>query len=230
MGANRRTAMFIGLLLLLGLGCGILSSVPVLEQPDYLQRLAEIEWQMLAATCFQAAMAVTYVGIAVLFYPILRTYNKSLAAGYLGFRIIGATFLFVGIGALLLLLWLSQSFAQNGQADYYFTLAELLRRGRDFVNHVGMILPWSIGGILLYYGLYTIRIIPQWLSLWGLAGSGLTLAATILLMLNIVPLVDPVYFLLNTPTALFELSFAIYLIVRGFNPIGITPSLKGGSL
>lgn len=231
MKAIRRTAILLGLLLLLSFVFGILSSVPALEQPDYLEKLAEIEMHVLLATFSQAAMAVVYVMIAVLFYPILHTYSRSIAAGYLAFRIIGAGFLFVGIGSLLLLLWLSQSFVTaQPESMHVETIAELLRRGRDILNHVGMILPWSIGGLILYYGLYKIRLIPRWMSVWGMAGAGLTLVATILLMLNIIPLVDPVYFILNAPTAFFELVFAVFLIIRGFNPEEDTLTTNGGGL
>lgn len=219
MKSMRKTAISYGLLLIFGLVFGILSSVPALEYSGYLEKLSKMETQVLAATFSQAAMAVVYVMIAVLLYPIIRSYNKTLAAGYFGFRMIGAGFLFVGIGSLLLLLWLSQSFADAGQADvsYYETIAEVVRRGRDVLNHIGMILPWSIGGIILYYCFYKMSLVPGWLSIWGIIGSVLTLVATMILMLNVITLTSPVYFILNAPTALFELVFAVFLIIRGFN-------------
>lgn len=179
--------------------------------------------QVLVATLFQAAMAVVYVTITVLVYPIIKKYNKSLAVGYFGFRIIGSGFLFAGIGSLLLLLELSQSFAAAGQADVldFEVIAELLRQGRDILNHIGMILPWSIGGLILYYSLYKFRLIPRWLSIGGMIGSTLTLLATLLLMLNIIKLASPVYFILNAPIAICELFLAVLLIFRGFNQVKV---------
>ncbi|MFD2045686.1 DUF4386 domain-containing protein [Ornithinibacillus salinisoli] len=211
---------------------GVLSSVPTLEHPNYLGKLAEIEMQVLVAIFFQAAMAIVYVLITVLFYPIVKKYNKSLAVGYFAFRIIGAGFLFVGIGSLLLLLGLSQSFVAASQANslYFEIIAELLRQGRDILNHIGMILPWSIGGLILYFCLYKIRLVPMWLSIWGIIGYTLSLVSTFLLMLNIIALMNPVYFILNAPVALCELLLAIYLIVRGFNPIEITCNENGDKI
>ncbi|MFF2889271.1 DUF4386 domain-containing protein [Paenibacillus sp. NPDC057967] len=227
--SNRKTAVLLGLLFISSFVFGILSSVPALEQPDYLEKLSEIEAQVLVATFFQAAMAVVYASIAVVLYPIVKTYSKGLAAGYFGFRLIGAGFLFVGIGSLLLLLWLSHHFAAAGQADssYVELIAELLRQGRDILNHIGMILPWSIGGLILYYCLYQIRLVPRWLSIGGMIGSAFTLVATLLLMLNIIKLVSPVYFILNAPIAFCELILAVYLIFRGFNSIHINPNKDG---
>lgn len=216
MNSNRKTAIILGILLICGILFGILNSVPALEYPDYLTKLPTIKMQALAAVFFQGAMAVVYVWITVLLYPIIKKYNEYLATGCFGFRIIGAGFLFVGIGSLLLLLWLSQSFASAEQINlfYFQTTGELLRRGRDILNHIGMILPWSIGGLILYYCFYKMKLIPRWLSIWGFIGSGFTLLSTVLLMLTVI---DPIYFIMNTPTAFFELVLAIFLMVKGFN-------------
>ncbi|MEC0329151.1 DUF4386 domain-containing protein [Paenibacillus macerans] len=223
MQTNRKTAVYLGLLLIFSFVFGIFSSVPSLERSNYLVKLSEIEMQVLVATFFQAAMAVVYVTITVLLYPIIKKYNKSLAVGYFGFRMIGSGFLFAGIGSLLLLLGLSQSSAAAGQADssYFEVIAELLRQGRDILNHIGMILPWSIGGLILYYGLYKIRLIPRWFSIGGMIGSTLTLLATLLLMLNIIKLASPVYFILNAPIAICEMFLAVHLIFKGFNQVKV---------
>ncbi|TYA13506.1 DUF4386 domain-containing protein [Paenibacillus faecis] len=223
MQTNRKTAVYLGLLLIFSFVFGIFSSVPALERSDYLVKLPEIEMQVLVATFFQAAMAVVYVTITVLVYPIIKKYNQSLAVGYFGFRLIGSGFLFAGIGSLLLLLEVSQSSTVAGQADlsYFEVIAELLRQGRDTLNHIGMILPWSIGGLILYYGLYKTRFIPGWLSIGGMIGSSLTLLATLLLMLNIIKLASPIYFILNAPIAICEMFLAVLLIFRGFNQVKV---------
>jgi hypothetical protein len=54
------------------------------------------------------------------------------------------------------------------------------------------------------------------MSIWGLLATGLTLAATILYMLDWIELVSIPYFALNIPTALLELVLAVYLITHGF--------------
>lgn len=232
MKENRKTAIILGLLLISSFIFGILSSVPVLETPDYLEKLSAIEMQVLLAVFFQAAMAIGYAGIAVLFYPIIKKHNEKLAAGFFGFRIIGAGFLFAGIGSLLLLLWLSQNYVAADQPNqsYFHITGELLRQGRDVLNHIGMILPWSIGGLILYYCLYKTRIVSRWLSIWGVGGSVFTFIATMFLMLNIIKLTDPIYFIFNAPIAFCELVLALFLIVRGFNSVESAKNRIGGSV
>ncbi len=221
MNPNRKIARAFGLLLIAGLVFGIFSSVPALEYPDYLIKLASIRTQVLIAVFCQFAMATVYACIAVLLFPIIKQYSEVMALGYFGFRIIGAMFLFIGIVSLLLLLSLSESFLAAGQPDssHFQTTGQLLRQGRDWMNHVAMILPWSMGGLLLYFSFIKMKIVPFWLSVWGLMGSVLTLVATLLLLFDLVKIITPIYFIMNAPTALFELVLAVFLIIKGFKPI-----------
>jgi hypothetical protein len=220
MDPNRKTSITFGILLITGIIFGILNTVPALEYPDYLIKLSSIKTQVLIAVFFQFAMATVYVCIAVVVYPIIKKYNEGMALGYFGFRIIGAAFLFLGIVSLLLLLFISQTFIAAGQpsASHFQTIGELLRAGRDWMNHIGMILPWSIGGLILYYTFFRINCIPNWLSVWGIIGFSLTLIATFLLMFDLIKIITPIYFILNMPTGLSELVLAIYLFNKGFNP------------
>ena len=216
MNSNRKIAKTFGILLIAGIVFGVFSSVPALEYPDYLIKLSSIKLQVLMAIFCQFAMATVYVWIVVLVYPITKQYNEVLALGYFGFRIIGAAFLFVGIVSLLLLLFISQSFAAAGQPNpsHFQTTGELLRVGRDWMNHIGMILPWSLGGLILYYCFFRINLIPKGLSVWGIMGSILTLIATFLFMFDVIKIITPVYFIINIPTLLFELVLAVFLIKR----------------
>ncbi len=219
MKPNRQTAVIFGILLITAIVCGIFSSVLAIEESDYLIKLASIEAEVYIAIFFQAMMAIVYVAIVVVTYPIVKIYSEQAALAYLVLRIIGAAFLFMGIISLLLLLALSHQYLQIDTANMadFELIGSLLRQARDWLNHIGMILPWSIGGFFLYLAFLRTGLIPRWMSIWGLAGAVLTLVATILFMLNQIQLVTIAYFALNMPTALFELSLAGYLIIKGFH-------------
>jgi hypothetical protein len=218
MKSDRNISVAYGILLVAGIIFGIFSSVPALEEPDYLVKLSSIKIQVLIAVCSQCAMAIVYTLIAVIAYPIIKPYNQDAARGYFGFRIIGASFLYVGIATLLSLLFVSERYIAAGHAEslYYQAVGELIRINRDWLNHVGMILPWSLGGLILYYAFFRMDIIPGWLSMWGFIGSVLTLVATFLILFQIIKIVTPIYFILNAPAALFEITLSIYLFVKGF--------------
>ncbi len=216
---NRGTATAFGILLIAGIVSGVLSSVPAIEAPDYLITLPSIKLRVLVAVFFQTAMTIIYVFVAVITYPVVRMDSRRGALAYLAFRLIGAAFLFVGIVTLLLLLALGRSLAQTGGPDpvHLEVLGALLRFARDGLNHIGVILPWSLGGLYLYVAFLRTGLIPRWMSIWGLAGTVMTLAATLLYMLDQVQLVTTTYFVLNAPTALLEVTLAVVLITRGFD-------------
>lgn len=228
MNSSRRFSIIFGVLLMAGIICGIFSSVPVLETQDYLKELPGIRPQVLAAVFFQASMALVYVALAFWIVPLLKQGSYALALGYFGFRIIGAAFLFVGIVSLLVLMYLADEYSVLAKADAseparnLQILAELVRRARDWFNHVAMILPWSVGGLLMFLVFRRMGIVPAWIYLWGLAASMLTLLSTVLLMLGLLEIVTPAYFLMNSPMALLEIVFSVWLYAKGFpDPISV---------
>jgi len=95
------------------------------------------------------------------------------------------------------------------------------------VNHIAMIITLSIGGIMLYIILIQSELIPMWLSIWGLAGSALSIIASFFVMFRIVDILTPTYIVLNLPMAIQELTFAIWLIIKGFNNTEILTSKIG---
>lgn len=220
MSANRRAALVAGLLYLLGTVAGIFSVAPSVDGTDYLVSAAANATQILLAACSQLVMVPAYVGIAIVLYPLLKRHDETLALGFIGFRIIAGAFTFIGVIMLLLLLTLSQEFVRRGTpgASHFQTLGELLRTGRDLANHVGMILALSIGALPYYALLFRAKLVPRWLSAWGLVGAALAVTASLLFMFRLFDVVTPAYLLLNAPMGLQELVLAIWLIARGFNP------------
>jgi hypothetical protein len=74
---------------------------------------------------------------------------------------------------------------------------------------------FPLGGLMIYYLFYQAKLIPRWLSGWGLIGAVLYLAVPILGVLGLELEV------LELPLALQEIVFAVWLIVKGFNPSAI---------
>ena len=218
MNTNRKTAILAGALYFLGLIEGMLSVVPVIDLPDYLTQISAHVGQVTSGAFFQFLMIASYVGMAITLYPLLQKHNERLALGFVGFRLVAAAFIVIGVILLLLLLTLSQEYVKAGAPNpsHFQTIGELLRTGRDLINHVGMILVLSMGGLLLYYLLYQTKLVPRWLSSWGLAGTAVTIAASCLFMFRIIDLTISVF--MDIPLVLQEVVFAIWLIVKGVNP------------
>lgn len=221
MNADRIATILAGALYFLGLIAGILSVVPVIDLPDYLTQIPAHVGQVTSGAFFQFLMMAAYVGMAITLYPILQKHNESLALGYVGFRLVASAFIVIGVILLFLLLTLSQEFVKAGAptSSHFQIIGEILRTGRDLVNHVGMILVLSMGGLLLYYLLYQTQLVPRWLTGWGFVGTAVTIVASFLFMFRAINLLTSVY--MDFPLFLQEMVFAAWLIAKGFNPSAI---------
>jgi hypothetical protein len=215
----KKLARCAGLLLIIGTVAGIFSVVPAIDGADYIVRAATNENQVLIGAFSQLLMAVAYIGIPIGMYPILSNHSKSLALGSVASGIIAGVFIMIGVIILLLLLILSHEFAKTGAPDtmYFQTLGELMRSGRDLVNHVATTLAFVLAMLLINCIFYKTKLVPRWLSVWGLIGTTLSIMASLFFMNRFISL-DAAYMILNVPIALQEMVLAVWLIGKGFNP------------
>ncbi len=223
MNTNRRATTIAGVLVIVGMVAGVLSIVPVLEESNYLALIPSHESEMMVGAVSQFIMTPAYVGFALYLYPTLRMENEALSLGFVGFRLIAGMFHLIGVILLPLFLVLGQEFAQASAsgASHVVVLGELLRTGRDLVNHVALIISLSIGDLLLFYILYQSRFVPRWLSAWGFLGAGSAMLASFLVLFRLIGVVTPLYLAMNAPLALQSLVLAMWLITRGFDTNGL---------
>jgi hypothetical protein len=161
---------------------------------------------------------VAVVGIAIMMYPILKKHHEAIALGYVAARIIEGVFFIVYLVPVLLLLTLGQEFVKAGAPDasYFQTGGTLLLAASDWTLVLGLRLAFALSALILNYSLYQSKLIPRWLSGWGFVGG--TLVFVLLLLrffsINLTEIFD-------LPIALQEMVFAVWLIVKGFNPTAI---------
>lgn len=216
----RKKSISVGALLILSLVVGILSIDPVIDGMDKLESVSINSNAILIRAFMQFILGLIYASIPIILYTLLKKINTSLTIGFLVFRIISVGFIFIGWLSILLLLALSQEFVTSGSPEllYFKTLDNLLRSGRDLINHVAMPLILSVGNLMFYYILYQSKIIPKWLSLWGLIATILSsVLASLLLMFDVIGIINATYVSLAFPTALLEIVLATWLIVKGFD-------------
>jgi len=222
MDSNRKTAIVVGVLFIIATVASILS-LPFLEPmkaTNYLVSVSANGDQVTTGALLLFIGAAAAVGIAISLYPVLRKYNEGLALGAVGFRLIEGVFYIVAVMGLLLLLTLSQEFVKAGAPDssYFQTLGVLLVAGYRWVGNVGSLLAFSIGALLYYYIFYQTRLVPRWLSGWGLVAIILTMVSGLLVMFGLIGPMSTGQVVLNLPIAPQEMVLAVWLIVKGFNP------------
>lgn len=216
MNSNKRTARIVGALFLVVNVAFILGAVvfiePILGAPNYLTLISANRTQVILGVLLELINGIAYVGIAVLMFPILRQRFESMALGFVGFRIVEFVMQIASDVSPLSLLTLSEGFVRAGApaSSSFQTLGTLLLAERYWAFQMVSI-SFGLGALLFYYMLYQSKLIPRFISIWGLIGAIVVLANTMLDMFGFSLANLGVLMLLN------ELFLGIWLMVKGFN-------------
>ncbi len=226
MNSNRRTAIIVGVLFIIGTVAGVLSVVflgPILDAPDYLFQFSANKTQVIIGALLVIIMGVALAMVPVMMFPILKKQNKALALGYVVFRALEAVTFIAIVISWLLLITLSQEFVKAGAPDasYFQTFGTLLLEADDWINPISTIV-FILGALMFYYLLYQSKLIPRFISVWGLIAAIPYLAAGLLLMFTLISPSSTTQIVLMAPLGLQEMVLAVWLIVKGFNSSAIT--------
>jgi hypothetical protein len=227
MNPNKKTAIIVGALFIIGTIAGVLSvffTSSILNDPDYLIKVSANANQIALGALFVLTMGVALAMVPVVIYPVLKKHNEVLALGYVVFR--GAletiTYLVIVISWLLLIA-LGQEVVTAGtpNAPYFHTLGNLILKTAEIgATTTAIIFP--LGALMFYVVLYQSRLIPRWLSGWGLVGVTLHLfAAGLAGLFGLTNSMSTIQSVLALPIFLQEMVMAVWLIVIGFNPSAI---------
>ena len=174
MNSYRKTAIIVGILYIIGTVAGVLSRVitmPILGAPDYLAQVAANPNQLTTGALLVLLMGLALAMVPVILFPLFRKINEVLAVGYVVFRggLETATYL-VSIIPSLFLLIVAREYAAAGaaEASYFQALGTLLKDGNDSLAPITGIV-FSLGALMIYYLLYRSRLIPRWISGWGVS-------------------------------------------------------------
>jgi hypothetical protein len=221
MSAYRKTGIFVGALFITATVTAIISLIilgDVLAGPDYLTASAEAQTRVVLAVIFETILAVSVMTIGILMFPVLKNVIESLALGYAVIRLVEGVFIVLGSIGLLSLFTLGQEYAGGSQDAANFQPAGLLALAlRDWSIVFGTLIFLGLGGLVLNYLLFNSKLVPRWLSAWGFFGAGLILMTGILSLFGLKPS-SSITTMLALPIAVQEMVFAVWLILKGFNP------------
>jgi hypothetical protein len=223
---NRTNATIVGVLFILGTVPALLSlplALNTVNAPDHLTAISTNAGQMILFTAVKFIMGVACAGIGLALYPILKKYNEGLAIGSAGFRVIEGVIDVVGALLYVVLLALSQEFVKAGApASSYFQTADVvINAGIGWFRDVAMLLTFGIGALMYYVVFYQYRLVPRWLTIWGLVGITLTIISALLVMFHLIPPAGTIQIILNLVILPQELVLAVWLIAKGFNPSAV---------
>jgi len=225
MNSDRKTAIIVGVLYIVGTVAGILFQMvftrSIHNDLNLLTKVAANENQIIIGALFLLLMGLALAMVPVMMFPILRKHNEALAVGYVVFR--GAletvTTIAVVIGWLFLTI-LGQNYIPGApDASYFQTLGTLTLKGNVSIGIISQII-FPLGALMFYWVLYQAKLIPRWISGWGLISAILVLVFAFLNLFGIVAVKD----IFDISIFLQEMVMAVWLIVKGFNPSAIESS------
>ena len=208
MSADRKAAVWIGVLYIIGTVAFVLSAVvtsAVLTGPAYLAQVAAQPNQVAIGAVLALLAGFALALVPVVFWPVGKRYNETLAMGYVVFRGALETVMYMlGVLGWLLLIPLS---TQPDAAP----LAGFARTVDTVIWDQLQPIPFVLGALMFYVLLYQSRLVPRWLSVWGLVGAALYIVPPLGSMFGVS------LGLLMAPLALQEMVMAVWLIAKGFN-------------
>lgn len=172
------------------------------------------------AALLEIFCAIGGIGVAVVMFPILRRESERLALGYVASRIVESAMICVGLICVLSVLTLRGDLAASIGANS----GSLVIAGRtlvaihDWTFAMGPGFCVGVNDLLLGYLMYSTGLIPPRLALIGLIGGPLIFASKILVVFGVWDIYSSTAGIFAAPVFIFEASFAIYLIVKGFRP------------
>lgn len=227
MKTYRKTAVIVGILFIIGTLTGVLSMVataPIKAGSTYPFNISASEPQWIIGTLLILVMGFSLAMVPVFLYPILKKHNEVLALGAVVFRGVLEAVCYTGsVISYFLLLNLSQVYGKSAvvEASLQTLGSSLTATGVWFTLLLGLV--FSIGAMMIYLQCFQTRLVPRWLSGWGFIGAILYFIAHID---GIFGAQQELSFgtglgFLMAPLALQEMVFAVWLIVKGFNPSAV---------
>lgn len=225
MNTYKMSARIVGILFLTAmvaslLGGGIVDSI--ISDPDYLSSVSENQNLLVTGVLLELINGIAVLGIGVLMFPILKLFNEIIALGYLGFRIVEAVFCSFIVISPLSLITISQEYVKTGASEASYLQAAGILSIAERASVVDLLIPvfLSLGALLFYSLLFQSKLLPRFISIWGLIGAALILLLNLLLTFNLEIAVS-IKLLFALPIISNEILLGIWLIVKGFNSSAI---------
>lgn len=155
--------------------------------------------------------SITAIIISVLLFPYLKPFQKSIALGYLICRILEGILLIIGLIALFSLFQLNTQILGFDSKSIEFEYLRNYASGFNFYSYQIAMILFGLGSIPFCWLMYKYELVPKYFALFGGFGYTLLLLGSICEILGF-----QIGIMLSIPGGLFELSFGVRLLIKGF--------------
>jgi hypothetical protein len=167
---------------------------------------------------FEVLTGLAGVVSAVALYKVASRYSNRAALGFVTTRVLEAAIIFVGVFSILSVYSLRQSGTGAGAAETasLVTTANALVAMHDWAFLFGPGLMAVLNASLIGSVMYRSRLLPRWIPTLGLIGVPLLLISNTITLFGGWEQLSGPAMVLVLPIAIWELSFGIYMTVKGF--------------
>ncbi|MEI2647559.1 MAG: DUF4386 domain-containing protein [Dermatophilaceae bacterium] len=216
---GRATGTLVGILYIVGtlagIGSRLLTNGSGPSGPDYLAEAAAMGNRLPAGALLVLLMGLALAVIPVVVFPILQASSPRLALGYLIFRgALETTIAIVVATCWLTLSQLSAGQALTADAAGARTTGTALAKLSEAIGTTPLPIVFLTGATIFYWALFRARLVPRWLSVWGLVAVVPYLAYALAAPFGLDS--ATVQGLMDVPLGLQEMVLAGWLIARGF--------------
>ena len=227
--STRRIAIVAGVFFIVAAVAAIVGLAlegPVLNDPRYIVGGSGDDTRVIVGAFFEVILVISVIGTAVTLFPIVKRQNEGIALGYVAGRVVEAVVIVVGIISILSVVRLRQSFTGAAGADAVslVVVGKSLVAIHDWTFLFGPSLAIGVNTLLLAYLMYTSRLVPRVIAVVGLVGGPLIFASGTAEMFGLYKQISVWGSIGAIPVFAWEMSLAVWLIVKGFKPSPITPA------
>jgi hypothetical protein len=219
----RTTARIVGVLYLAGMVVGIAGNFfiqSILGAPDQLSTIAASSALLAMGAVLWLSTVAGDAAHGILMFPVLKPHSERAAVGYLGARIIDATFIAVMALLILIQIPVGIEYLNAGSSDtsYLQALSAVLTQANLYAYEFAMITV-GVAGLILSFMFYRTQLVPRFLAIWGLIGYAILLLGSVLQVLGLN--LNSIHAI---PGGLWELFIGVWLIAKGFSTSSQIPS------
>ena len=230
MNSNRKTAIIVGVLFIFAIVMLFIGEAfykPILDSPDYLDNAYPNRIVVIIGILLEFTGVPAVVLISVFLFPILKKHNETLALGYVGFRVLEGGILSVAYISKLSLVNLSRDYLNKGgmDASYFQYIGSSIQSVNHWAGTQGLIylIVFSLGSLILYSVLYKSKLVPRFISVWGLIAAAILLTGSVLANIDMFTEISGLVLelIVALPIAVAEIMLSLWLIFKGFNSSAI---------
>jgi hypothetical protein len=192
---------------------------PVLNNADFIRGEGFVA-QISLGALLEILLAIANIATAVVFFPVLRRVNESVALGYVASRTIESAMILVGVVSLMSVVTLRDDLSGRGGGAARLVLAgQTLVAVHDWTFLLGPQLCAGFGnGLLLGYLMYRSALVPRGMALLGMIGGPLAFVGGVFVLFGAFENPSGALFAFTAIEIVWEASLAIYLTVKGYRP------------